>query len=263
MLWGRSDFEQTLLKFLTWRLLAGKYDEVAFVDADMIFTQPPDSLFQVLTAPRSAAAHRLMYEGYDCQGRRRRLCPTLDFAALQSERLGLAVNNPKLTSRNECRRAGWQTGVMLLRPSVTTYFALLARARTGNYSAWTQTEQDVLDAHFDPAEHCLREDEANDETATCSRHVWLGARRILTTYVKHHKVHAHNMSMAHDSLFASKSNALISNLTLTLCRTRSPLTERLPAIVPLVRNSVGMPILLAARHQTMRLAKPQTSKPLT
>lgn len=37
-----SDFESTLLKTAVWRELAGRYDQVAFIDADTILVQNPD-----------------------------------------------------------------------------------------------------------------------------------------------------------------------------------------------------------------------------
>ena len=42
----------------------------------------------------------------------------------------------------------------MVRPSARRLLSLLSRVHSGNYSLFTRTEQDIIDAEFDPAAHC-------------------------------------------------------------------------------------------------------------
>ena len=67
MISGRSDFRETLLKLSLWSL-SGLFDEVAFVDADMLFLRRPDNVFDTLNTRQMASRkrhHRLDWRVHD------------------------------------------------------------------------------------------------------------------------------------------------------------------------------------------------------
>lgn len=181
---GRGDFAQTMLKLLLWRELAARnIDQTIFVDADMIFLRPPDKLFTALTPPPKQSGRAVWWrKRLICPrpasdltatvGRIRPLCSELDFVAPESSRSGAARQWDR--DRTQCQLAGWQSGFFLTRTSVQIADALFERAASGNYSAFTRTEQDVIDAGFDQSEHCLRPSESTEHPQpACTRHAVL------------------------------------------------------------------------------------------
>ena len=61
IIWSRHDFDSTMYKALLWSRLAGRYDEVAFLDVDIMFRSKPDRLFEALApnnSSRSGARRR-------------------------------------------------------------------------------------------------------------------------------------------------------------------------------------------------------------
>ena len=111
---------------------------------------------------------------------------------------------------------GWQTGFLVVRPSANRLRSLLSRVGTGDYSLFTRTEQDVIDAEFDPAAHCgaVADNRTSSTPSTnaegmparrlaastfsherafeapgCVGHAYLGLP-LLRSVVHHHKIHA-------------------------------------------------------------------------
>ena len=107
---ARADGARTLAKLLAFALV--EYERVLAVDADVALLARPDE------ALRAAAA--------------------------APEQLFAARAEPRVWGAD----AGMQSNVMLLAPSLPTLHALLLRARRGQYLPFTNTEQDVLEAHF-------------------------------------------------------------------------------------------------------------------
>ena len=168
---GRSDGWKTLLKIVLYRQT--DYDEVVFLDADTAVKRTPDALFNAL----SRRSHRklLMNPFYSC-GRRwlsqRLRCATLEFAALPSGRQDCrpagsmeAAAAPFLLNHSETKRyrsrprvlpswPGFQTSVVVTRPSAARADALLRRALTGQFTPNTRTEQDVIDSEYFLDDRC-------------------------------------------------------------------------------------------------------------
>lgn len=105
IVWNRFDFDQTMFKALLWSELAGRYDEVAFFDVDVLFRRSPDKLFEALTpgeeppgrAGRGGGKGHTWWLWHSSKTsgcgnftpawtRRRRLCARLDFVAPESSR---------------------------------------------------------------------------------------------------------------------------------------------------------------------------------
>ena len=177
MVHGRSDFDSTMLKTAVWRELAGRYEQVAFIDADTILLRRPDELFMALDPHVRRGVRACSYPnycphgvswgksaqwwqwppstsksgcglGYPSMARRRALCDELTFVAPESSRERTAERWN--SSRRECLRPGWQSGFFFTRPSVEVAEALASRALSGDFSLFTQTEQDVIDAQYAP-----------------------------------------------------------------------------------------------------------------
>ena len=271
MVHGRSDFASTMLKTAVWRELAGIYDQVAFVDADTIFIQSADVLFQTLDPhvrrgvrsctypnycphgvswgrsrqwwqwPPSVAGKSGCGPGFPPTSRRRALCDELAFVAPESARERTAEQWN--ATRLECVRPGWQSGFFFTRPSVQMADALAARAASGRFSLFTQTEQDVIDAHFDPSEHCLRPDENSlSAEPKCTTHTRLSSP-VMQSYAIHHKHHffaigAPTSPRGREYL---KGNRMVQNLTLTLCPNHAALSPlNWPARAKLIQGSGGV-----------------------
>ena len=87
---------------------------------------------------------------YPPTARRRALCDELIFVAPESARERTAERWNATGSRtadgsrmaDACIRPGWQSGFFFTRPSVEVADALSRRARSGDFSLFTQTEQE-------------------------------------------------------------------------------------------------------------------------
>jgi len=240
--WGRGDFAQTMVKALLWKELAELgYDEVAYVDGDSIFLAHPDAIFDVLDPVllgRQSRAHRTLAlrdmgrckRRGDKPGvndyRHRRLCPRLSFVARFSSRHELTKEWIVDRSRSACVQPGWQSGFFVARPSVRTYEALVRRARSGNFSTFTQTEQDVLDAEFDIRQHCLPLRAPKEGAAECVAHAYV-QHDLVEQLVLHHKLHARRPDASPTEQLGTTA---VHNLSLALCQSREHL-EHLPTTV--------------------------------
>ena len=241
--WGRSDFAETMIKTLLWKTLAELgYDEVAYVDADSIFLSRPDVIFDALRPQelgRQSRAHRILSlrdlarcrtPGRPHHGsQHRRLCPSLQFAASFSSRLDIMKTTTELANHTLCQQPGWQSGFFVTRPSLSTFWSLQRRARDGNFTLFTQTEQDVLDAEFPVSEQCVGV--GLPKQPSCTRHAYM-SHMLVQSLVMHHKIHAYDGN-------ALLSTALIHNLSLTFCTgengtSRRHLRRHLPATVPII-----------------------------
>ena len=251
MIWGRSDFAETMLKTAVWRELAGRFDEVAFIDADTLLLTgrpSPDVLFEALSPwepPRGADKRPLWWIGGDsrCGAPREMLrlpfCDRLAFVAAASRREFDARSREP--NRTACHINGWQSGFFLTRPAVHVAESLEERAAAGNFSLYTRTEQDVLDAEFEPYQACAC-------GRACPRrplppHSWCARQAILSEAVRrvhlnHHKIHAYRTADHHQQAAGgyireesvARGNTLLRNLTLTLCANQSALERTgLPA----------------------------------
>ena len=136
---GRTDFSQTLVKLALWNLT--EYDELAFFDVDSVIVQPPHRLFDELETARQPSCRR-GGRAKDGAAEPSPLCETLDFVGMRGG------------DRRRCRLAGWQTGLFVTRPSRSTFRSLLRRSREGDFSRFTHTEQDVIDAEFVAPQPC-------------------------------------------------------------------------------------------------------------
>lgn len=121
--------------------------QVAFVDADMVFIAQPDAIFAALTlvagikqgvlsfAPRQSAwvCQRNSINATTTTPR----CGRLEFVA-------------DLSVRPRCHLLGWQASLFVASTSASRASRILERASSGDFSRFTNTEQDVLDAEFWP-----------------------------------------------------------------------------------------------------------------
>jgi hypothetical protein len=285
MSWGRSDFEQTLLKRVLWSALEGIYDEVCFLDADSLLLSSPDALFDALrplerpsTMPVPAAAaspsgrgrhlgrlwwHRSRGCAYPWMASApgahpRRFCPRMQFIASESARqaaatrfggggggvdgpggkeaqlLGLAQQRPASANRTDhgnrspCDVPGWQSGFFLTRPSKAMAEALWLRAYSGNFSIFTNTEQDVIDAEWDPRTSCVERGAGAGAHGVCARQATLNVD-VLRRFVWHHKLHAYTLAKdggAHHAKGTRRkeilsTNRYLANLSVELCSSSS------------------------------------------
>ena len=241
--WGRGDFAQTMVKVLLWKALATLgYDEAAFVDADSIFLSSADSIFDALNPPllgKQFRAHRTLSlrdmgrckrpGSPESAFRHRRLCPRLRFAARFSSRLELSKEWTRPGQRAQCAVPGWQTGFFVTRPSQRTFDALQQRASHGNFTTFTKTEQDVLDAEFAIRDHCLPLRAAREPLDACVAHAYL-QHELVEQLVLHHRIHSRRDVDEHVGTLA------IQNLSLALCRSRAGL-DHLPQRVPVAGSS--------------------------
>ena len=235
IVWGRGDFAETMLKTAVWREFAGRYDEVAFIDADTMLIKSPDPLFEALSpfgrnndgGAGAAPRRHSWWLGGDarCGSPKRiselahkRACGRMAFIAAESTRERYSRSFQQ--NKTECHVAGWRTGFFLTRPSVALAEALEARARQGNFSLYTRTEQDVLDAEFDPYGMCH---EAKKQQSQCVRAAIL-SDRVLSSYTVHHKIHGFRLDDKQappkglTRLTILQGNKVLRNLTLTLCK---------------------------------------------
>lgn len=106
----RVDGWATYLKFWAWK--ATDFERVLVVDMDVTFN---------ISRPLEEVVREV---------------PMADF-----------LTSPETYSR---RYPGLNTHLMLLRPSEETFARLIRRAIEGDYMPYTNTEQDILESHFDP-----------------------------------------------------------------------------------------------------------------
>ena len=132
-------------------------------------------------------------------------------------------------NKTDCHVAGWRTGFFLTRPSVAVAEALEARARLGNFSLYTRTEQDVIDAEFEPYGMCRSKAAAaaaGGPQPPCVRAAILSGH-ALSAYTVHHKIHGYRLDDKQapprglTRLQILQGNKVLRNLTLTLCKTLS------------------------------------------
>jgi hypothetical protein len=145
--WNRKDMHKTLYKFAIWN--ATEFDEVAFVDADVAFLRKPDSFFEALVSKTGMQKGILFpfpagVPPYVCTPEEKKmpnlsipLCETLDFVGSSTIKAG-------------CQLYGWNAGFFVTRPNPHTYLRLVTRSRSGDFPWFTNTEQDVLEAEFEP-----------------------------------------------------------------------------------------------------------------
>ena len=311
---GRSDFASTMHKLLLWQVLRNDCDAVAFVDADSIFTGAPvDGIFDTVHPQKLSQRQRgrmfalrdLSRCGWpedknDTEYRLKPLCPALDFAARLSSRKGITevflwpkVANSSAThpfneldpSEAACRRPGWSSGFFVTRPAPDSFDALHGRAIAGNFSLFTRTEQDVIDDHFDPRDHCVRTPYATRDAArgtnrtardskpqldigmrvACSRHAALSAS-LVSELVLHHKLHAYEPNALPTRSNLHIGTTTLHNLSRSLCASSAALLEGVPPIVPVASSPhcrkgcpFEMTVVQVARQLLTRMASPQAS----
>ena len=158
IIWSRHDFDSTMYKALLWSRLAGRYDEVAFLDVDIMFRSKPDRLFEALAPNNSSrsGARRRGWQWWRWSKKKwnsgcgkdiphtaplRPLCDRLDFVAMKSGRLDTTNRWFHQVNRSECKVNGWQTGFFLTRPTPRIGDALVARA--------LNRERQLFVLHFD------------------------------------------------------------------------------------------------------------------
>ena len=122
---NRRDFPQTLSKLYTWNL-TDDYDEFVFADADGVFTGPVERAFDLLRVPYGHGA----YSGHCVRPNRPRPpCSDREFVAFTG-------------SVRPCRQIGWQSAFFVARTSQARFHSLLRRSYLGDFSPYTNGEQD-------------------------------------------------------------------------------------------------------------------------
>jgi hypothetical protein len=127
----RLDGAGTYYKLLAFALTG--YRRVLLFDADVVFLENPDP-FVVGPLPPAAAATPGSATDAAARG------------AAPAEPLFLFEAHPETAHRQGY--TGLRSNLALLRPHNATLAALLAAAHAGAYTPYTNTEQDVLEAHF-------------------------------------------------------------------------------------------------------------------
>jgi hypothetical protein len=238
--WGRSDFAETMLKLLLWRELAREFDEFLYVDPDSLFLHPPDTLFDTLhpqALGKKGLAHRMLNlrdlrrcgwrkgGAFDYKHRHRKMCPSLDFVAPLSGR-GMLSHVFTGTNQTACLRSGWSTSIFLARASTARSQSLLHRARTGNFSTFTRTEQDVLDDEFDTRHQCILKSDREAGEADCVPTAVVGIKEsfpftaVGDIYVLHHRMKAYVTGALGEPLTGGHhaETLLLRNLSASLCQ---------------------------------------------
>lgn len=125
-------------------------------------------------------------------------------------------------NQSACVIHGWQAGLFVMRPTPSRMNSLLNRMHAGNFSLFTNGEQDILDSEFDTTEHCARTSSTN-----CLSHAYFGSSAHPIVF--HHKMHGD----LPDFNFRGRvdmwwQDQVLHNLTCILCNTTSVTIPLLP-----------------------------------
>lgn len=143
---NRQDFPKTMLKYHAWNL-TDLYDEFVHIDADTFFTGGSDHFFDVLRRADAPGSR------HGC----RAPCARIEFAADKSNR--------------PCAMVGWQSSIMVAHTSQRRFQSLLQRTYLGDFSPFTNSDQDVLDAEFPPP--CSPIERVGAQQHDCSSSSWI------------------------------------------------------------------------------------------